>query len=133
MLGKIAKTSGTVTSNGLILTLAADGTWTVKNTTTGALMLDLVLDIHAGNTSTAFLFDDQTIGAGATLNGSWAIQWHNNGGQIPGYSNAVFFARDLGEGGSGGGEGGNVPEPGSLALMGLGMLGVVALRKRNKA
>lgn len=34
--------------------------------------------------------------------------------------------------GQGQGAGGQVPEPASLALMGLGMLGLVSLRKRNK-
>jgi hypothetical protein len=128
-LGKIEQSSGSVSSSGLTLTLSADGTWTVKNTTAGALVLDLVLDIHAGSGSTAFLFDDQAVGGGQTLNGTWKIDGLNNGGRVPGFSNAVFFARDVGTPGPGG----NVPEPGSVALMGLGMLGVFALRKRNKA
>lgn len=132
-LGKIENNISSVSSNGLTLTLNADGTWTVKNTTAGALVLDLVLAIHAGSGSGAFLFDDQAISGGQTLDGTWKVEWLTNGGRVPGFSNAVFFARDLGEGGSGGGDGGNVPEPGSLALMGLGILGVIGLHKRNKA
>lgn len=63
-----------------------------------------------------------------------------NKGQKGGYE----FAVDMSYGGktgsagfidngSGGDTGGKVPEPGSFALMGLGMLGVAFLRKRNKA
>jgi hypothetical protein len=94
----------------------------------------LVLAIHAGNGSGAFLFDNQAIGGMQTLTGTWKIDWFNQNNQNhPGFSNAAFFARDLGTPGTGGGDGTPVPEPGSLALLGAGMLGVMSLRKRNKA
>lgn len=133
LVGKVETNSGTVSGSGLTLTLNATGTtgtWTATNTTSGALTLDLVLAIHAGEGSGAFLFDDQAFTAGQTLNGTFVIDWLNNGRQVPDFSNGVFFVRDVD--GSGGGDGGQVPEPGSLALIGLGMLGVASLRRRNR-
>jgi hypothetical protein len=50
----------------------------------------------------------------------------------------LFYAGSTGsaaylDNGSGGGTGDKVPEPGTLALMGLGIAGLASLRKRNKA
>lgn len=50
----------------------------------------------------------------------------------------IFYAGSTGsiaylDDGSGGSTGGRVPEPGSLALMGLGIVGLASLRKRNEA
>ncbi|WEF32919.1 PEP-CTERM sorting domain-containing protein [Pseudoduganella chitinolytica] len=72
------------------------GTWSITNVSKKYdATLDLTLDIHASNASTAFLFDETRIGAGKTLSGTWDIEWLNNGGQVPGFSNAVLFGRDL--------------------------------------
>lgn len=109
------------------------GSWTVQNTSTSDAIVDLVLSIHASNASGAFLFDNQAFLAGQTLSGSWAIEWFNNGNNSnsPGFSNVAFFHRDLmfvdpvlpGQ----------IPEPGSGALLGLGLLGICLLRKGRKA
>lgn len=116
------------------------GTWSIQNTNATSKTLDLVFDIHAGDGSMAFFFDNLVVAANTTLSGDWAIKWYNSGSQVPGFSNAAFFDRDVIDtpttppGGGGNAPPPNpIPEPGSLALMGLGMLGATSLRKRNKA
>jgi hypothetical protein len=108
---------------------AKSGTWSITNVSKKYdAQLDLTLDIHASNASTAFLFDNTKIAAGQTLNGTWDIEWLNKGGQIPGFSNAVLFGRDL-----------TlttaipaVPEPGTLPMV-VGGLALVALAARRKS
>lgn len=105
------------------------GTWSITNASTKYdAQLDLVLDIHASNASTAFLFDNTKIGAGQTLNGTWDIEWLNKGGQIPGFSNAVLFGRDLCLTTAIPA----VPEPGTLPMV-AGGLALVALAARRKS
>jgi len=107
------------------------GTWSITNVSKKYdATLDLTLDIHASNASTAFLFDNTKIGAGKTLNGTWDIEWVNKGGQIPGFSNAVLFGRDLCLTTAIPA----VPEPATLPMLagGLGLLAFVARRKANK-
>ena len=85
-----------------------------------------------------------TLAAGISLT-DFTVSSARNGGQPGGYEfgadlfynnqtgSAGFFGTVPSDTGGGGGTGGRVPEPGSLALMGLGMLGLVSLRKRSKA
>lgn len=135
---------GTVGSNGALSdssslfdfsftkTSATTGTWAITNTSsTQNAVLDLTVAIHASNASTAFLFDNQAVAAGQALSGTWNIEWLNNGGQVPGFSNLVFFGRDVSTS--------NatllpVPEPHALpmVLAGFAVLGAAAWRRRGK-
>jgi hypothetical protein len=106
------------------------GTWTVSNTSsTQNVVLDLTLAIHASNSSTAFLFDNQAIAAGQTLSGTWQIEWLNNGGQVPAFSNAVIFGGDMAVTNVS-----PVPEPAALpmVLAGFAVLGAAAWRRRQQ-
>jgi hypothetical protein len=50
------------------------GLWSVTNTSTTMMMtLDLVFAIHAGNQGGAWLFDNESILPGQTLDGTWRI------------------------------------------------------------
>ena len=109
---------------------ATGGTWTITNTSgTQNAILDLTVAIHASSASTAFLFDNQAVAAGQTLNGTWQVEWLNNGGQVPGFSNLVLFGRDMST---------SmvtllpVPEPHALPMMlaGFAVLGAAAWRRR---
>jgi hypothetical protein len=109
---------------------ATSGTWTITNTsTTKNAVLDLSVAIHASDASTAFLFDNQAVAAGQTLSGTWRIEWLNNGGQVPGFSNLVFFGRDVSTTTVS-----PVPEPHTLpmVLAGFAVLGAAAWRRRTK-
>ncbi|HTH44727.1 MAG TPA: PEP-CTERM sorting domain-containing protein [Oxalicibacterium sp.] len=99
------------------------GTWSISSTKD--IVLDLVLGIHAGGATTSFLFDDEHLTAGAN-NGTFKIDWFNNGGQVPGYSNATFFYKDAMVVSA-------VPEPSTYAMMlgGLGLFGFLASRKKK--
>lgn len=121
----LSKGAGTATIDGVTFTLGfsqAAGTWTL--TTDQTATYDLVFAMHASNRSGAFLFDDHTSFAGVLQNGTWAIQWLNNGGQVPGFSNVNFFVRDVVT---------PVPEPETYALLlaGLAAIGVASRRRRR--
>jgi hypothetical protein len=121
----LSKGAGSATIDGVTFTLdfsQAAGTWSL--TTDQTATYDLVFAMHASDRSGAFLFDDHTSFASVTQNGTWAIEWLNNGGQVPGFSNVNFFVRDVVT---------PVPEPETSALMlaGRGALAFVARRRRS--
>lgn len=108
-----------------------NGTWSMTNLdAANDLTMDLVFAMHVGGGSGAWLFDDQFIGAGETLMGTWTNKMVNGtAGSVTSYSNLTFFGRDLVkvpniE---------EVPEPatlGTLAL-GLGMIGWMRRRQQK--
>ncbi len=94
------------------------GTWGL--TAAPGATLDLVFAMHAGGYTGSFFFDNESVGASGT--GTWAINWVNNGGNNPDYSNLTLFARDVTP----------VPEPAAygLALAGLLLAGFAARRRK---
>ena len=124
----LSKGPGSTTIDGVNFTLAftqptgTSGTWTL--TTDQNATFDLVFAMHASDHSGAFLFDDHTSFAATAQNGSWVIQWLNNGGQVPGFSNINFFIRDVVVD--------PVPEPATYGLLLAGLVagGFLARRRR---
>lgn len=105
-------------------TTGTTGQWSVTNTsTTMNMTLDLVFAIHAGGQGGAWLFDDQMIQAGQTLDGTWQILWTNGGGNVPDFSNVTIFGRDIVLT--------PIPEPAEYAMLVAG-LGLLSLRSRAK-
>lgn len=100
------------------------GTCSVHNTGAAGMVLDLVFAMHAGDGGAGFLFDNQVINAGQTLNGTWRIEWFSGNQQAtPDFSNLALFARDVSA----------VPEPEAYAMLlaGLDLVGCAARRRRT--
>lgn len=128
LLDKYDHSEGFTNTSGFTFTFSettgTNGGWSITNTSGTALTLDLVFAIHAGNQGGAWLFDDQAIGAGQTLQGDWQILWTvGQGNNHPDFSNLTVFASDVTP----------VPEPGTYAMLlaGLGVTGFMVRRKRK--
>ncbi|UMR31028.1 PEP-CTERM sorting domain-containing protein [Massilia sp. MB5] len=110
------------------------GTWSITNLSAAQVVLDLAFSMHTGDAGTAFLFDNQAIGAGQTLQGSWKIEWLNNADKIPNFSNMNLFGRDL-SGGAGAGAAAAitaVPEPATWAMLLTGLCGIGLTLQRGQ-
>jgi hypothetical protein len=110
-------------------TNGTSGTWSL--TSGEPLLIDLVFAMHAGGTTGAFLFDDHAfVQPSLSQDGAWLIEWLNNGGQVPDYSNLTLFWRDARTPPQ------ETPEPGTLALLAaalIGGAGVCRVRRRRDA
>lgn len=104
------------------------GTWSI--TTNQAAKFDLVFAMHAGGYTDAFLFDGMTTLANVTATGTWKIEWLNDGGQVPSYSNLTLFVRDV-EAGSPS-QGTPVPEPETLLLTLTALAALPIISRRRK-
>lgn len=147
--GSVSNTGTSIDGLGLSLTATnlgsnqKSGDWTL-GWTGGPGALDLLFTMHGGNTFGAFLFDDVVFGPGPdSETGTWKIEWHNNGGQFPGYSNLVLWARlgtepivtaCVGEACNPTEPEVPVPAPGTLAALGAGLLALrLAGRRARKS
>lgn len=132
-------TVGGLTIQGLNFVLTSDtskpdGSWllTVTDTNAGApqnlpATMDLVFALKAADFYAAYLFDNITVDGND--GGTYHIAFNNRGGQIAGFSHMSLYGRFEGNGDGGGG--GSVPEPGSLLLMGAGLMGLSWVRRRK--
>ncbi|WP_229413379.1 PEP-CTERM sorting domain-containing protein [Massilia violaceinigra] len=110
------------------------GSWTVANhDVKNNVKLDLVFAMHVGGGSSAWLFDNEILGAGAKSTGSWTLNALNPGGKLADYSSLTIFARDLSK---------TafdvpttpVPEPENYAMLlaGLGLIGFMSRRRKGE-
>ena len=129
LLGKVTSSAGSAMFGGVnyawtfAQSSGTTGTWSL--TTDQNATFDLVFSMHAGGYSGAFLFDNESTLANQLNSDTWQINWLNNGGNRPDYSNLTLFIRDASTVTP-------IPEPSTYALMfaSLGVMAFVVRRRR---
>lgn len=102
------------------------GTWGL-GWTGGPCDVDLLFSMHAGGFSGFFVFEGLSLPANTNWAGAWLIDWFNSSGKNPGdESNVQVWVRQDNNVGH------DVPEPGSLALVGLGIVCLFAARLQQQ-
>jgi hypothetical protein len=92
------------------------------------LYVDFVLLLNGGNNNAAYLLTSVLLPSSPNSgSGTFDIQFLNGGGQQPGISHVTLAGRV----GSGPQTRVSVPEPGSVALFGLGLVGLGLLYGRK--
>jgi hypothetical protein len=124
--------AGTVSYLGLNWTLNApqnvtSGSWTLGVTDPAPVSfpvsVDMLVLLKGSNSWASYLFNGQTFSLAGLNSGTFAINFLNNGGQIPGLSNMAVYFRQAPT---------NVPEPATLVLTGIGLLGATFGRRRMR-
>ncbi len=132
--------NGTGSYMGLDFTLAASsgitGGWTLNGVdTNGSLPLNLPTNLDfvgvlKGSNSYALYFFDDVVFNGSN-GGTWTMNIHNKGDNIADLSHLSLYIRQGDCTGNCGGGLIEVPEPGMLALLGLGLLAMGALSRKK--
>jgi len=134
-------TPGTVEYLGFSWTLDASlgttsGTWTLTlgdpaPPSSLPVTVDFIAVLKGSDSWAAYFFDDQTFNLLGLNSGTFEIVFLNNGKQIPNLSHMTLYLRES-DGSDGSDSETPVPEPGSLVLLGSGLVLAVS-RFRKKA
>jgi hypothetical protein len=114
------------------------GTWSLSiedpSPTSLPVAVDIAAVVKASNLYAVYFFDDETFSVAGSSPGTWQIVFNGPGGQLAGWSHMTLYFRQgtLPPPPPPPPPGQLLPEPGTLALIGLGALGVGALRRRKR-